>query len=57
VLTTGLKYGVITRSGSSYTFEGQKLGVGFDNVREKLKEDKKLIQDIKKKIIAITENQ
>lgn len=57
VLNAGIKYGVITRSGASYTFEGQKLGVGFDNVRDKLKEDKKLIQDIRKKVVSVIESQ
>ena len=57
VLNTGIKYGIITRSGASYSFEGEKLGVGFDNIRDKLKEDKKLLQDIKKKVAAAVESQ
>ncbi|HXF43857.1 MAG TPA: recombinase RecA, partial [Candidatus Paceibacterota bacterium] len=40
VLNSAVKYGVVAKSGSSYTFEGERLGVGFDNSREKLKEDK-----------------
>lgn len=57
VLNAGIKYGVITRSGASYSFSSEgvetiKLGVGFDNVRDKLKEDKKLLQEIKKKVIS-----
>lgn len=67
VLNTGLKYGAIARSGASYTFssgrepasggEVIKLGVGFDNVRDKLKEDKKLLEDIKKRVASIIESQ
>ncbi len=49
VLNTGIKYGSIQKNGASYSFEGEKLGVGFDNVREKLKEDKKLLETIKRK--------
>jgi len=50
VLNAGIAHGVITKSGASYTFEGEKLGTGFDNVVMKLKEDKKLIQEIKKRV-------
>lgn len=50
VLNTGIKYGVVAKSGASYSFENQKLGTGFDNVREKLKEDKKLLKEIEKKV-------
>jgi recombination protein RecA len=50
VVTTALKYGTITKSGATYSFEGQKLGLGIDNVKNKLKEDKKLLTDIEKKV-------
>ena len=32
--------------------DGEKLGTGFDVVRQKLKEDKKLRGEIEKKILA-----
>jgi recombination protein RecA len=51
VLNTALKYGVIVKSGASYSFNGEKIGVGFDTVRLKLKEDKKLLEAIKKATI------
>jgi recombination protein RecA len=51
VLNAGIKYGVVSKSGASYSFENEKLGSGFDNVREKLKEDKKLLSEIKKKVL------
>ncbi len=51
VLNAGLKAGVVTKSGASYSFEGERLGTGFDNIREKLKDDKKLLNEIKKKIL------
>jgi recombination protein RecA len=57
VLNTAVKYGVVTRSGASYSMEGEKLGVGFDNVVGKLKEDKKTLQDIKKKVASFIESQ
>lgn len=49
VLNSGIKYGTITKAGASYSFGDIKLGVGFDNVRLKLQEDKKLLHDIEKK--------
>jgi recombination protein RecA len=48
VLNAAIKYGIVSKSGMSYSFEGTKLGNGFDNAREKLKEDKKLLENIKK---------
>ena len=48
VLNTAIKYGVISKSGASYSFNGEKLGTGFDNVRNKIKEDKKLLESIEK---------
>ncbi len=52
VLSTGIKYGVVSKSGSSYSFSAEggeviKLGTGFENVRGKLMEDKKLLKAIK----------
>ena len=53
VLTAGIKYGSIAKSGNTYSFEGEKLGVGVEQAKEKLKEDKKLLEDIKKKTLAV----
>ncbi|MBI5732774.1 recombinase RecA [Candidatus Jorgensenbacteria bacterium] len=55
VLNTAMKYGVVTKAGASYSFETEKLGVGFDNVRERLKTEKKLLDTIKKKTIEASE--
>ena len=53
VVNTALKYGVITKSGATYSFQGEKLGVGIDNVKAKLKEDKKLIKEFENKVIEL----
>ena len=53
VLNAALKHGVVTKSGATYAMEGQKLGVGFDKTAEILKEDKKLLSDMKKKTESI----
>lgn len=56
VLNTAVTKGVVQKSGASYTFENEKLGVGFENVRLKLKEDKKTLEAIKKKVIETAGN-
>jgi recombination protein RecA len=53
VLNAALKHGVVVKSGATYTMDGQKLGVGFEKVTEILKEDKKLLNELKKKTEAI----
>ncbi|MBI2888949.1 MAG: recombinase RecA [Candidatus Liptonbacteria bacterium] len=51
VLNAAVKYGTVTKSGASYAFEGERLGTGFENVRTKLKEDKKLLHAMKVKTV------
>lgn len=50
VITAALSSGVLTKSGASYSFSGEKLGVGMETVKAKLIEDKKLLHEIEKKI-------
>jgi recombination protein RecA len=51
VLNAAVAHGVVKKSGASFSFEGERLGVGFDATRSKLKEDKKTMETIKEKII------
>ena len=51
VLNVALENKVVTKAGASYSFGDIKLGVGFDNVRLKLKDDSKLLKEIKKKTL------
>jgi recombination protein RecA len=51
VLNSAVTRGVVKKSGASFTFEGERLGVGFDAARLKLKEDKKTLEAVKKKIL------
>ena len=48
VLTAAIKYGIVKKSGSTLSFNNEKIAVGFDNAKNKLKEDKKLLEEIKK---------
>ena len=41
VLNAAVNHGVVKKSGSSLSFEGERLGVGFDNSRLKLKKKTK----------------
>lgn len=52
LLDTGATYNVVKKSGNSYTFGDIKLGVGRENAKRFLKEDKKLMKDIRKAILA-----
>ncbi len=52
VLNMGIKSGVVKKTGNTYSFENEKLGVGLEQAREKLKEDKKLLGEIKKKTLT-----
>ena len=51
VLNAAIKYGTVKKSGSSLSFEGERIGVGFDASRLKLIEDKKLLNAIKHKTV------
>ena len=48
ILNAGIKASVVSKSGNTYSFEDEKLGVGVEAAREKLKEDKQLLNKIKK---------
>lgn len=48
VLNAAINAGVVKKAGASYSFGEEKLGVGFDTACAKLKEDSKLLGEIKK---------
>jgi recombination protein RecA len=54
VLNNAIKHGVVKKTGNTYSFENQKLGVGLEAAREKFKEDKKLLETIKNKTLTLT---
>lgn len=56
VVMTAVKYGVVTRSGATYTFEGQKIATGIENTTNKLREDKKMLKEIEKKTKEMIKN-
>lgn len=50
IINTGLKYGVLKKSGSWFQYKDTKLGQGIDGAKEFLKENKPLAKEIKKDI-------
>ncbi|MBI4114781.1 MAG: recombinase RecA [Candidatus Niyogibacteria bacterium] len=47
------KHGIVKKSGASYSFDATKLGVGFDNAKNFLKDNKKIMSEIEKKLKTI----
>lgn len=50
VINLALKKNIISRSGSWYQYEKEKLGQGIEGAKKTLKENPKLLNEIKKKI-------
>lgn len=48
----GVEYGVVKKNGNSYVFGETKLGVGREVAKKTIKEDKKLLAEIRKAIVA-----
>jgi len=53
MMNVAIKHGVITKTGNTYSFEGQKLGVGLESARMTIENDKKLEKEIEKRLQAI----
>ena len=52
VLDTGTDYGVIKKSGNSYSYGDVKLGVGRETAKRALKEDKKLLYKLRQEVMV-----
>ena len=50
IIALGEKFGVVSKSGASYSFGEEKLGRGYDATRQFLKENSKVCEEILKKI-------
>jgi recombination protein RecA len=51
MLDTGVEYDVVKKSGATYTYENVKLGTGRENAKVFLKENPKLMTEIRKKVL------
>ncbi len=54
ILDTGILYQAIKKSGNSYTFGEEKLGVGRENAKAFLKENPKVMKEVEKAIIRLS---
>ncbi|MDD2353910.1 MAG: recombinase RecA [Patescibacteria group bacterium] len=52
LIDLGVEHGVIKKSGNSYSFGDVKLGLGRETAKKALRADKKLIQEVRKGILA-----
>lgn len=52
LLDIGTEYGVITKSGNSYTFAKEKLGVGRETAKKAIKDDPKMMAEIRKAVMT-----
>ncbi len=52
LLDTGVAFGIVNKSGNSYSYGDVKLGVGRENAKVALKADKKVMKEIRTKILA-----
>lgn len=52
ILDVGVAQGSVNKSGNSYSFGEIKLGVGRENAKRFLRADKKLLKEIRKKIMS-----
>jgi recombination protein RecA len=50
LIDTGVIYKIVSKSGNSYSFEGEKLGVGRENAKKYLRENPKLMAAIRKAV-------
>jgi len=52
LLDTGVFYNVVSKSGNSYSYGDIKLGVGRENAKRFLRADKKLMKEIRKRVLS-----
>ena len=54
LINSGVKYGILARSGTWYNFDKLKLGQGLDSARVFLKDNQKVAEEISKKIREVS---
>jgi len=57
LINTGIKFGVLKKSGAWIEYEGKKIGQGMEAAKNTLKENPKLAEEIKKKILEKAEEE
>ncbi|MDA2935673.1 recombinase RecA [Patescibacteria group bacterium AH-259-L05] len=57
LLNLGAKYGLVTKKGNTLYYDKEKLGVGWENAKNYLKENSKMAADLKKQILKSLKEQ
>lgn len=57
LIDTGITYEVVGKNGNSYSFKEEKLGVGRETAKQFLKDNPKIMKEIRKDIMAVNEEQ
>ena len=57
LLNLGAKYGLVKKSGNTLSYEKTKLGVGWENSKQALRDNSKLAKELKKKILQAIKEQ
>jgi len=52
ILASAVENGIIAKSGSWFSYNGDKLGQGFEAVRQLMKDNQELYEEVKKKVEA-----
>ena len=52
LLDTGVVFNIVNKSGNSYSYGDIKLGVGRENAKSFLRADKKLMKEIRKRVLS-----
>lgn len=53
IIDTGLAWGVLTKSGNTVSYGETKLGVGREAVKQALRQQQKLVKEIREKILEV----
>lgn len=51
LIDLGVKHAIIKKAGNSYSFEGNKLGMGREKAKQALKQDEKIKKQLKDKVL------
>ena len=57
LLNLGAKYGLVTKKGNTLYYNKEKLGVGWENAKNFLKQNSKLTKELKKQILKAIKEQ
>ncbi|MDD4931193.1 MAG: recombinase RecA [Candidatus Colwellbacteria bacterium] len=55
ILAQAVKHSIVKKTGNTYYFNEEKLGVGQESTKEKLRSDKKMLEEIKKLTLTAVE--